>query len=637
MNRSFGLNWPDTWIVYHGQAKSTLSRHKIIQEELSSDEMTVQFYPGQAYPQPSYIQDERCLLIFDGHIYNTGELLKGLHEQDQNKPNDPASLLLTAYYTFGEFFYQKISGIFALILWDRQEELFLAVRDPVGVYPLFYSETPHGRFFSISIQALLALPEVSKTISRTVLALYLSLSWGHKEETVYESIKRVPAGHLLRIHHTQATPMRYWNLISPNGDVDWIQDASDEQFEQLLSKISQDFHSFGSLGIYLSGGLDSVTAAAYLSETAKITGRPVPRAYSLVFPNIGEIELPVQKGVAAGLKLPLFITSLQEASGAQGLLMSAFQSNLSWPVPMQNFWRPAYNCLGNRAYQEGCSAIITGVGGDEWLGLNPYYAADLLGQLDFIGLYRLIISMWRSWPFPLYKHIYNGVWKYGARPLLARQVAGVLFQAAPGILRRRRKKSLQLVHPNWFCPDDELEKEISLRMEERVEESIQADRIKSFYIREMEYSIDHPLNSLDLEEEFENGRRLGTPILGFYQHQELVSYLFRFPPRLLNTSEPQKGLVRKLLHKRFPHLNLDKQKKIGATDNFREIVLSESPEVWKKLEGIQTLAQIGIVNATEAEKFFLSTIETPPPSNLATWVVWHLINFESWSRNHNYL
>jgi hypothetical protein len=84
-------------------------------------------------------------------------------------------------------------------------------------------------------------------------------------------------------------------------------------------------------------------------------------------------------------------------------------------------------------------------------------------------------------------------------------------------------------------------------------------------------------------------------------------------------------------------LNLDKQKKIGATDNFREIVLSESPEVWKKLEGIQTLAQIGIVNATEAEKFFLSTIETPPPSNLATWVVWHLINFESWSRNHNYL
>jgi hypothetical protein len=420
--------------------------------------------------------------------------------------------------------------------------------------------------------------------------------------------------------------------MRPDGEVDWIENASSEQFEGVLQKVSDDFHSFGNLGIYLSGGLDSVTVAAYTTDASQKLNASRPRAYSLIFPNIGEMEEPVQRGIAADLDLPLFITSLQEASGPCGLFQSSIELTGTWPLPMQNMWRPAYNYLGRHALQENCSAIITGVGGDEWLGLNPIYSADLIARLDVSGLYRMIIGMWHSWRFPLYVHIYNGVWAYGAKPFLARQVARNLIKVAPDKLRKRRKRSLYRGDPVWFKPDPELMQELSLRMDERVEESIQADKYKNFYIRDLSHAVDHPMNSMDLEEEFENGRRLGIPILGYYQHQELVSYLFRFPPHLLNTGRPQKGLVRELIQKRFPNLGLQKQKKIGATDNFREIVLEESLSVWEKLGGIQSLTKMGIVDADNASENFYSILSDPPVSNLPTWLTWHLINFESWLR-----
>lgn len=636
-NNSYGKNWPDTWVIFFGKVDSSaLATKDILETRTSLDigfsENVFRFDPGRALPFPWHAQKNGCTVVFDGHLYNRSQLIEEC-QTDPQPADNLAALLLDAYDRWGEDFVSHLSGIFSLVLWDEKKDIFLAVRDPVGIYPLFCAETPEGRFFSLSIQALLALPEVPKTINRTVLALYLSLFFGRKEETFYESIERVPPGHLLRIQKGQKERIRYWNPARADGEVDWIQNASSEQFEELLQKVADDFHEFGPLGIYLSGGLDSVTVAAYTKDASVKLKKPAPKAYSLVFPNIGKLEEPVQRGIAEGLDLPLFITSLKEAAGPRGLIQSAIDLTCTWPAPMQNTWRPAYNLLGQQAVQDGCSAIITGTGGDEWLGLNPFYCADLIRQFNLSGLYRMVIGMWRSWPFPLRVHIYNGLWKFGARPLLARGVARILARFAPNTLRNRRRKSLYQSVPYWLELDLEIKNEISIRMDERVEESIIADKSKSFLIKEIIYFLDHPISALDMEEEFENGRRLGMPILGFYQHQDLVSYLFRFPPHLLNTGRPQKGLIREIVQKRFPQLGFQKQKKIGATDNFRETVLDESPIVWEKLGGVQSLSHMKIVNANSVKHFITSTKENPPKNNQPIWMIWNLINFESWLRN----
>lgn len=627
----YGMNWPDTWVMFVGNVESSaLSQERqVFTAQLGLK--IIRFIPGSAVPLPYYAHDSGVGAVFDGRLYNASRLAQELHYFPPT-PENLANLILLAYRKWGEAFIDHLVGNYSLVLWDEDRDLVLALRDPVGVYPLFYADTPDGTFFSISIQALLAQPEVPRTINRTAMALYLSLSWGRKEETMFLAVERVPPCHIFRSQKGRREKIRYWHPVHPDGSVDWIQDASGEQFEYILSQVSRDFLTYGPIAIYLSGGLDSVTVAAFTSDIASQLNLPEPRAYSLIFPNIGILEEPVQRGVSSDLNLPLFITSLQQAWGEAGLLHSAVNLNLSWPVPMQNFWRPAYNYLGQHALRDGSRCVVTGVGGDEWLGLNPFYAADLIGKLDLLGLYRLILGMWHSWPFPLHVHIFNGLWRYGTRPLVARRAARLLNRMTPAYLRSRRKQSLDRAIPVWFEPDPELQSEISRRMDERVEESIFADRWNSFYAGELYYAIDHPMNSMDLEEEFENGRRLGIPILGFYQHQELVNYLLRFPPHLLNTGKPQKGLVREILQKRFPTLGLQKQKKIGATDNFREIVGKETPILWEKLGGIRALSSLGMVNATKADDFFTSTISSPPASNLPTWLIWHLINYESWLR-----
>ncbi len=633
---TYGKFWPDTWVVFLGKADSpALHKHNLtIETQLGSN--IVRFDSGRALPQPFSAQENGCGIIFDGNLYNKHQLCQQLDIRESDSSN-LAALLLKAYRRWGSNFISQLKGCFSFILWDNSQELFWAARDHVGVYPLFRAETDSGHFFSLSIQALLAQPEVPNTINRTVLALYLSLSRGRREETFYQSIERIPCGHLLRFEKGKRERIRYWNPIRPDGNVDWIKETAIEQFETLLEQVSKDFLEFGNAGIYLSGGLDSVAAASFTSDVAHKRSERTPRAYSLVFPNIGEIEEPVQRGVASGLNLPLFITSLEQASGSHGLFQSAMDMTTSWPIPMGNLWRPAYNYLGQHARLEDCQVIITGVGGDEWLGLTPFYAADLIRKLDFPGLYRLIIGMWHSWPFPLRVHIYNGLWKYGARPVIANQAARVLIHSAPGYLRRRRKNSLYRADPDWFDPDPEIQKEISSRLDERVEESFLVDKSNSFYLNELALTIDHPIASMDFEEEFENSRRLGIPILGYYQHQELMDYLFRFPPHLLNTGRPQKGLVREILQKRFPNLGLQKQKKIGATDNFRKIVLEESPAIWEKLGGIKSLSRLGIVNPVKADEFVSATYTNPPKSNSATWIIWHLINYESWLRKSDNL
>ena len=63
------------------------------------------------------------------------------------------------------------------------------------------------------------------------------------------------------------------------------------------------------------------------------------------------------------------------------------------PAPLLNVWHPAYRHLALEGKRRGCQLILTGHGGDEWLDISPYFAADLLRAGDAGGLYRL----WDSW------------------------------------------------------------------------------------------------------------------------------------------------------------------------------------------------------------------------------------------------
>ena len=84
---------------------------------------------------PAFAAAASHAVVFDGMLYDRQSLRKELTDHHNGESND-AEILLLAYQRWGENFLDKIKGIFALLIWDDRNDLFLCARDPMGVYPV---------------------------------------------------------------------------------------------------------------------------------------------------------------------------------------------------------------------------------------------------------------------------------------------------------------------------------------------------------------------------------------------------------------------------------------------------------------------------------------------------------------------
>src|SRR5205823_4157210 len=117
------------------------------------------------------------------------------------------------------------------------------------------------------------------------------------------------------------------------------------------------------------------------------------------------------------------------------------------------------------------------------------------------------------------------------------------------------------------------------------------------YMREVRRGLDHPVVGLEFEERFENGRDLGAPELHPLLDADLVDFLWRVPPELLDRGGRSKGLVRETLARRFPKLGFERHRKVNATAFFRNQVLSQAEAARHELGGVPALSELGVVDA----------------------------------------
>ena len=85
--------------------------------------------------------------------------------------------MLEAYRRHGEGVVSRLSGRFALVLWDGEQDLVLCARDPLGVHPLFYAEVGDELRLSSSFEALRSSAGVSSELNRVVVAEQACLRW----------------------------------------------------------------------------------------------------------------------------------------------------------------------------------------------------------------------------------------------------------------------------------------------------------------------------------------------------------------------------------------------------------------------------------------------------------------------------
>jgi Asparagine synthase len=180
--------------------------------------------------------------------------------------------------------------------------------------------------------------------------------------------------------------------------------------------------------------------------------------------------------------------------------------------------------------------------------------------------------------------------------------------------------------PDWIAPDPALRREL----EERALAFQEPGYDKGFYLREGQLSLDHSLVSLELEELHEAGRRRGVAIRMPFWDPDLVDFLYRTPPDLLNHGRRSKGLVRSMLDERFPELGFERHKKVVATNVFAGVLRAEGERALRTMEEPFALEAAGVVDKTRLNSL-ITGISTGAGMRESSRF-WNVLSLEAWLR-----
>jgi len=287
-----------------------------------------------------------------------------------------------------------------------------------------------------------------------------------------------------------------------------------------------------------------------------------------------------------------------------------------------NIWYPVYRPLAELAAARGCKTILTGGGGDEWLSVSPFLAADLMRRGNVRGLYALWTMMFRSFSLSKRASLRSLLWTFGARQI----IAATASRHAPWALGQYRKRNRQKLMPDWVAPDPELRAELESRADAGAEHGYE----HGFYLREGQLSLDHALTSLEIEEMHESGRRSGVAMRMPFWDPDLVDFLYRTPPELLTEGGRSKSLVRQMLERRFPELGFERHKKVLATNFFVRVMVEEGREVWRTMEGPFALESAGVVDRSRINSLVRGIFDGSDVNDVSR--LWNVISLEAWLR-----
>ena len=245
--------------------------------------------------QPISNEDGSVWTVFNGEIYNFLELREALARKGhQFKTRSDTEVIVHLYEEKGEAFVQDLRGMFAIALWDERLRKLLLYRDRVGIKPLHYWFKNGMLLFASEIKAILEYPEVSRDLSLRALSDYLSFLYVPTPNTIYREIAKLPAGHFLRYSEGEIQIQRYWDFDyqenSSLGEEEWIEKLRERVRESVKLHLVSDVP----LGAFLSGGMDSSTVVAWMSQK---NSAPV-KTYSIGFREQEFNELPFARQVA---------------------------------------------------------------------------------------------------------------------------------------------------------------------------------------------------------------------------------------------------------------------------------------------------------------------------------------------------
>jgi asparagine synthase (glutamine-hydrolysing) len=206
------------------------------------------------------------VLTYNGEIYNFRELRSRLPGPFRSQSD--SEVLLHLYREYGDDCVRHLQGMFAFAIWDRRRRRLFGARDHLGVKPLHYAHTDGGFAFASELGALRAA--VPAAVDRQAVVDYLTYGYVPTPKTIYSGLRKLPPAHSFALEDGQLHITRYW-APSTEVRIDDMPTAVARTRELLEQVVPAQLVSDVPLGLFLSGGIDSATVAAFAGRVSTFT------------------------------------------------------------------------------------------------------------------------------------------------------------------------------------------------------------------------------------------------------------------------------------------------------------------------------------------------------------------------------
>ena len=345
---------------------------------------------SDAANQPMTSRNGRYVMVYNGEVYNYKEIEKELKIQNNifcAKTSSDTEIILEAFSQWGIDFVNKLNGMFAIVIYDKEEKSFSLFRDRLGIKPLYYFYNGTHFAFASELKALKQLNFINKTLTLNPIAIneYLHLGYIPEPDTLYKNIYKFPSGSYGILSHKGLEIKRYWNIhdkISENQITD-EHEAKNSLKGLLISSVKYRMISDVPFGTFLSGGIDSSLVTAIAQS---INAEPI-KTFNIRFNESKYDESPYARAVAKYLQTNHTEYTLTEKDALElipqlpRIYDEPFADSSAIPT-----------LLVSKMARQQVTMTLSGDGGDElFMGYGAYRWAERLDN-PFVKTFRAPIG-----------------------------------------------------------------------------------------------------------------------------------------------------------------------------------------------------------------------------------------------------
>jgi asparagine synthase (glutamine-hydrolysing) len=332
--------------------------------------------------QPMWDRSRRWCAVVNGEIYNFREIRDELEVAGAEfLTRSDTEVVLEAYKRWGPRCLDRFNGMFALAVWDCEEQLLFLARDRFGVKPLFTRFDGERFFFASEMKAILATG-MAVEIDASVVGAVLRYEGADRGTlAMFRGIEALPPGSYALVKPgDRPQPILWWRIADHQINVPARRRDRVELFrETLLDAVRLRLRTDVSNAITLSSGLDSsMIYAAYhalrregRAEQATLGGVSALTPFVVGYPGD-----PIDESAAAAELARLFgdvatiVTPRPEDTETLAREVVWHQETIPWNAAVL-----AYHSLYKSIAATGARVVLEGHGSDEMLAGYPQFTS----------------------------------------------------------------------------------------------------------------------------------------------------------------------------------------------------------------------------------------------------------------------